>query len=92
MAEPVIADRAVVAFDISVLLRVAGLDVIKPDASAIRPGDKIPADVLQAVVAANNLRFAAPLDDLIQRPNYPLITDLARYYAQGQGLLAYYFL
>ena len=31
VAEPVVADRPIVAFDIGVLLRVAGLDVIKPD-------------------------------------------------------------
>jgi hypothetical protein len=42
MAEPVVADRPVVAFDVGVLLRVAGLDVIQPDTSALGPGDKGP--------------------------------------------------
>ena len=72
MAEPVVADRPVVAFDIGVLLRVTGLDVIQPDASAFGPGDKGSADVFRAVVAANDLRLAAPLDDLIQCPYHAL--------------------
>ena len=68
MAEPVVADCPVVAFDIGVLLRVAGLDVIESDTSAFCPGDEGPADVLRAVVATNDLRLAAPLNDLIQCP------------------------
>ena len=66
VAEPVVAYRPVVAFDIGILLRVTGLDVIKPDALAFGSGDKDPADVLRAVVTADDLRFAVPLDDLVQ--------------------------
>ena len=65
MVKPVVANGSVVAFDIGVLLRIAGLDVLKPDTSAFGPGDEGSADVLRAVIATNDLRLASPLDDLI---------------------------
>ena len=40
VTEPVVADRPVVAFDVGILLRVARLDVIQPDAFAFSPGDE----------------------------------------------------
>ena len=72
MTEPVVANRPVIAFDVGILLRVAWLDVIQPDAFAFSPGDEGAADVFGTIIAANDLRFASPLDDLIQRPHNPL--------------------
>lgn len=72
MTEPVVADCPVVAFDISVLLRVSRLDVVQPDASALCPSDEGATDVFRAVIAANELRFVTPLDDLIQCPHHSL--------------------
>lgn len=46
--------------------------MIKPDTLSCSPSDESAADVFRAVIATNNLRFAAPLDDLIQRPYDPL--------------------
>jgi len=66
MTEPVVADRPVVAFNVGVLLRIAWLDVIEPDALAFGPSDEDAADVFRAVIAAYDLRLAAPFDDLIE--------------------------
>jgi len=49
LAEPFLADRPVVALYISVLLRLAGLDVEDPDASLCGPGLQRGADIFGAV-------------------------------------------
>lgn len=72
VTEPVVADCPVITFDVVILLWVTGLDMIQPNAWTFRPGDEGAADVFRAVVAANGLRFATPLDDLIQRPDRTL--------------------
>ena len=67
--QPGIAHGAVVALHVRVLLRLARLDVVDPDAVAFRPAQQRTADVLRTVVAADRFRLAAPFDDLLQRPN-----------------------
>lgn len=66
MAEPVVAYRSVKAFDVSILLWLARLDMLKTDTMTLGPGGKGGADVLGAIIAPNNLRFAPPFDDLLQ--------------------------
>lgn len=55
MPEPVVAHRAVVTFDIGVLLRIARLDMFQADAVLFDPEYKLAADVLRPVIAANRL-------------------------------------
>jgi len=45
----------------------ARLDVISLDAMVCRPGQQRSADVFGPIVATNRERFAAPLDNLLQR-------------------------
>ncbi len=64
MAEPVVADRSVVAFDIGILLRITGLDVVPPDTLPRCPKAKGAADVLWAAPSE-----VAPSDPTIVRTN-----------------------
>ncbi len=54
MPEPVVAQRAVVTFDISVLLRIARPDMLQADAMFFSPQQDLAADVLRPVVAADS--------------------------------------
>ena len=49
LAEPFPADRPIVAFDIGVLLWLAGLDIGQPNAALMRPGLQFPADVFRTI-------------------------------------------
>ena len=69
MGQPVVAHRGVIALDISVLLRLARLDVADANAALGGPGQRHGADVLRAVIAANDLGFATPFDDPVEGPN-----------------------
>ena len=73
MAQPVVPHRAVVAFNIGVLLRIAGLDIIKPDDLAAPPSfSSVPLMYSGPLSLRMASWFAAPFDDLIQRPHDPL--------------------
>lgn len=69
LSQPVVAHGAVVAFHISVLLRLARLNVV--EAYSVLPGPSLQtmADILRAVVAPDGLRLAAPLHNLLQDPD-----------------------
>ena len=66
MGQPVVAHRAVIAFDISILLRLSRLDEVDANAAFGGPGQRHGADVLRAVIAANDLGFATPFDDPVE--------------------------
>ena len=66
MCQPVIAHRAVIALDISILLRLSRLDEVDANAAFGGPGQRHGADVLGAVIAANDLGFATPFDDPVE--------------------------
>jgi hypothetical protein len=51
LAEPFLADRPIVAFDIGVLLWLAGLDIEQANAALLRPGLQFPADVFRTVLS-----------------------------------------
>ena len=67
--QPVVADGPVVMLDASILLRLAGLDEIDADSTAGGPGQRHDIDIFRAVVAADRVRFAAPFDNPVQRPD-----------------------
>jgi len=66
MGQPVVACRAVIALDISVLLRLARLDKNDAYGTPDGPGQRHSADVLRAVIAANDLGFATPFGDPLE--------------------------
>ena len=59
-------DGAVVALDVGVLLRLAGLDVLDGDAPPRSPYQQLATDVFRAVINPNGAWLAAPLDDPIK--------------------------
>lgn len=69
--QPSVADGAVIAFNAGILLWLAWLDVIDADTVGLRLRQQRATDVLGPVVAANDAWLAAPLDDLLQRPDHP---------------------
>lgn len=65
-------DRPVVAFDICVLLRLAGLDVLNTDPTLCSPGDQLAADIFRTVVNPNVARLDTPFQNQIQTADHPL--------------------
>src|SRR5690606_1776047 len=65
-------DRSVVSFDISVLLRLSGLDVVEGNALLLGPVYQGGTDVFRAIVDPYSQGLPAPLDDLIEGTNHPL--------------------
>ena len=57
---------AIVSLDIRILLRLAWLDVLDMNAARRGPIFEQTTDVFWAVVGANVLGFAAPLDDIVR--------------------------
>ena len=72
LAQPFAANSTILALDIGVLLRLARLNVFKPNTLFLSPFHKRSTDVFRAIVDTNGLRFAAPLDDLVQAPDNAL--------------------
>jgi hypothetical protein len=66
LVEPFMADRSVVALNVSVLLRLARLDVPDADLALFRPGQQLAADIFRTVINANARRRAPPFDDPVQ--------------------------
>jgi hypothetical protein len=71
MGQPIVAHRAVIALDISILLWLARLDEVDANAALGGPGQGHSADVIRAVIAANSLGFATPFDDPVEEPDDP---------------------
>ena len=71
LRQPVVAYSAVEALVISVLLRLAKLDIFDPDALFLGPALERATDVFRPVVAAYNAGLAAAFDDLLQAADYP---------------------
>ena len=72
MAEAVVANRPVVAFDMGVLLWIARLDVIKPNAVMRSPVRQRAADLLRTVSLRIACGLPRPFDDLVQGTHHPL--------------------
>ena len=71
LVEPLMPDCPVVALDICVLLRLAGLYVLDSYTLLLSPYSELLADVFGAIVHPNGVGLAAPLDDAVQAVNYP---------------------
>lgn len=65
MPKPVIPYRPVVALDVSILLRVSRLDVVQANTPLFGPQCQLGADVLWAVIAADDLWFSTSFNHLI---------------------------
>ena len=59
------------AFDECVLIRLARLDVVEPNALVSAPTGKHLREVFRAVVQADRVGFASPLHQPIQRVHHP---------------------
>ena len=66
MGQPVVAHRAVIALDISILLRLARLNEADAYAALGGPGQRHGADAFRAVIAANDSGFATSFDDPVE--------------------------
>ena len=62
--QPFVADGAVIALDIGILLRFVWLDVFEFDALGLCPGLKRLTDLFRLIVHADGLGLVAPLNDL----------------------------
>src|SRR5690554_7973266 len=71
LPEPVIAHSAIVALDISVLLRVARLNKYQFDIAFGCPFSQHTADVLRAIITADLSRLTTPFNYLVKRANHP---------------------
>jgi len=72
LVEPLVPDRAVVAFDVGVLLRLAGLDMLQEDVPFAGPFLQLLADVFRPVINPDGTRRASPLDDPVEAADHPL--------------------
>ena len=72
LVQPFVPDRADVALDVSVLLRLAWLDVRQGDAVLFSPIQQRGTDLFRAVIHADGLGLALPLDDVVQAAGDPL--------------------
>ena len=66
LVQPFVPDRAVVAFDIGVLLGLTGLDMLQADVLFPGPAFQLFADVFQAVIDPDGTGFAPPFDDAVE--------------------------
>ena len=68
MGQPVVAHGAIVALDVRILLRVAGLDKGQCNALLLSPGSQRSTDVFRSIVTADLDGLSSPFNDLIQSP------------------------
>lgn len=69
LAQPFTANGAIEALNVGVQLGFAWLDMCKPNTLFSHLFHQCPADIFWAIIDMNGLRFAAPLDDLVQAPH-----------------------
>lgn len=72
-----VRDRPVVALDIIVLLRLAGLDVGQGDVLFLGPDQQRCSDVFGAIVDVDHQSLTAPFDDLTQGSGDQFLPRLA---------------
>ena len=64
-------DGSVVAFDVGVLLRLSGLDVLNGNAACLSPLVQTITDVFRAVVDTDGKRWSTPFDDPVKGADDP---------------------
>lgn len=67
--QPVIAHRAVVAFDVGILVLITRLYESNLDAALLCPSQREGTNVFRPVIAPDRLRCVVPFDDLFERPD-----------------------
>jgi hypothetical protein len=67
-----VPDGSIVALDVSILLGLAGLDMLDGYSSLLRPRQERATDQFRAVVDTNGEGLSSPLDDTVQRACHPL--------------------
>ena len=65
LIELLMACRSVKPLHIRILLGLAGLDVVQLDAVFVRPFHHLAADVLRAVITANDFGSSSPFHDAL---------------------------
>ena len=68
--KPFVSYRSVVALDIGVLLRFAGLDMLDGDVAPGSPEKERGANIFRPIIDPNVVRLSTPLDNLIQTSNH----------------------
>lgn len=71
LVEPFVAHRSVVAFDIGILPRLAGLDMPKCNAAVFGPVPQSLTDVFGPIVHSYRERRSTPCDDPVKRADDP---------------------
>jgi len=66
LVQPFVANCSIVAFDVGVLTRIAGLNISQRYLPYFSPCFEVPTNVLRAVVEAYHFRLAAPFDDWVE--------------------------
>jgi hypothetical protein len=69
MYQPVMANRSVVTLDISILLRLSGLNKSDLGATLFCPRAHCQTDVFGSVVTADHHRPSSPFNNLVKQPN-----------------------
>ena len=69
LIQPFMPDRSVVTFDIGVLLRLSGLDMLQGDTSVFGPLRQAAADIFRAIIDPDRVWFPSPPDNPVERSN-----------------------
>ena len=72
LIKPFVAYSSIVAFDVSILLPLARLDMPDSDAVLFCPFSEFATDVFGTIVERYAFRRASPPDDSVQAPDDPL--------------------
>ena len=71
LIQPFMPDGSVVTLNVSILLWLAGLDMIDLNVARLSPIPQFATDIFRAVINADCLRLAAPFNDPVQATNDP---------------------
>ena len=66
LSQPVVTNRSVESFNVSVLLGLSGLNIFQIDSAFFCPVHHCTADVFRAVVHDDGFGLASPFNDLVQ--------------------------
>ena len=72
LIQPFMPNRSVIAFNVSILLQFAWLDMLDCDVVLFSPLQQLAANVFRSVINPNAFWSTPPLDDPVQAPDNPL--------------------
>jgi len=67
LVEPFMPNSPIVTFDVSILLRLARLDMLDRDVAFLRPFQELATDVFQPIINPNAFWSSPPLDARIRQ-------------------------